>query len=213
MERRFSQLEIASIVSHLMQFCEMTLGRMTVEGCKDFPDRLCHELARCTRGQIQLVLAERNHLKDAPAPNEEGFKTYVRFGSETYGWLVLLSAPDQSEEWYPTPGQRQMLAGICGLMLWMFEFACSVLLPLRQTEGLKGVRLSPREQEILQLLCQGWRFQEIARQLGVEEATVQRYQRGIRASLKEPLEPERVCALEVSVLAYLAGLFSPLADR
>jgi len=47
----------------------------------------------------------------------------------------------------------------------------------------------------------------------VEEATVQRYQRGIRASLKEPLEPEMVSALEVSVLAYLAGLFSPLADR
>src|SRR5579885_845154 len=98
-------------------------------------------------------------------------------------------------------------------LLWIFEFACSALLPLREIEKLKRVRLSPREQEILQLLCQGWRFQEIARQLGVEEATVQRYQRGIRASLKEPLEPERVCALEISVLAYLAGLFSPLADR
>ncbi len=205
-------MEIVGVVSHLTQFCEMTLGRMAVEGCKSFPERLCQEVARCTRGQIQLVLNVRNHLKDAPAPNEEGFKTYVRFGSETYGWLVLLSASEQAEEWYPTPGQRQMLAGICGLMLWMFEFACSVLLPLRETERLKSVRLSPREQEVLQLLCQGWRFQDIVRQLDMEEATVQRYQRSIRASLKEPLEPDTVSALEVSVLAYLAGLFSPLTD-
>lgn len=82
-----------------------------------------------------------------------------------------------------------------------------MLLPLHEIEKLKGVRLSPREQEILQLLCQRWRFQETARQLSVEEASVQRYQRDIRASLKEPLEPETVSALEVSVLAYLAGFF------
>ncbi|SRR5579885_575621 len=213
MERYLSQPDIASVVSHLIQFCEMTLGRMSVEGCKDLPERLCRELDRCTQGQIQLVLNARQDIRDAPTPNEEGFRTPVRFGSATYGWLMLPPASDQSEQWYPTPEQRQMLAALCGFMLWIFEFACSALLPLREIEKLKRVRLSPREQEILQLLCQGWRFQEIARQLGVEEATVQRYQRGIRASLKEPLEPERVCALEISVLAYLAGLFSPLADR
>jgi hypothetical protein len=106
-ERYFSQLDIASVVSHLIQLCEMTLGGMSVEGCKGFPERLCRELDRWTQGQIRLVLNAHHDIRDAPTPNEEGFRTLVRFGSETYGWLMLLPASDQPEQWYPMPGQRQ----------------------------------------------------------------------------------------------------------
>jgi DNA-binding CsgD family transcriptional regulator len=206
MEKRFPRLDIASIVLHLIQLCEMTLGRMTIEGCKGFPERLCHELARCTQGQIHLVLTARNDVRDAPVLNEEGFKTYVRFGNDTYGWLVLPSAPDQSQEWYPTPGQRQMLASICGCLLWMFEFACSVPLPAQRPDERKDIALTRREREVLRLMCQGKSSQEIARRIGIGTESVERYQLQIRTKLNVEHE------LQIPLAARMARFFSPLTD-
>ena len=62
------------------------------------------------------------------------------------------------------------------------------------------------------MLCQGCSNQQIAQRLGIERATVEKHKQRIRIKLEVPHELETSHNLEISVLAYLSGLFSPLSD-
>lgn len=212
MEPDFPPLDFDAIVSHLIQVFEVAVRELTLESGRDFPALFCRELAFYTHGQIQLMLMGRNDLRGEQIPlNKRSFKTTVQ-GERTYGMLVLLFAPQEADAWHVAVKHTEMLARVCGLLLWMFEFTCSVLLPLRGKDELRIASLSPREQDVLRLLCQGWNFQAIGQRLGIQKETVERHQREIRAKLREPYEPETAYALEASVLAYLSGFFSPLTD-
>lgn len=210
MEVDFLSIDFDALIMHLMQLLRQTVSGLTLQSAREFPALFCRELALCSHEQLQLVLIERDDFKSKPL-FLQGLKTFVE-GGRRYGTLILLSPPREPDDLPIAISRMQMLALVCGLMLWLFELTCSVQLSLHSPDGLQIASLSPREQKVLQLLCQGWRFQEIAQRLDILEATVERHQRGIRAKLREPDEPKTAYALEASVLAYLAGFFSPLTD-
>lgn len=206
MESKFPPLDFDEIVTHLIQFFEVTMSEMTPETRKNFPVLFCRQLALCTHGQIQLVLTERDDLlSEQLSLLKRSFKTSVQYG-RSYGILALLSPPQEPDDWHVAVNHTKMLARVCGFILWMFEFACSVPLPLFRPDARTIDSLTERERDVLRLLCQGWSLQEIAQRLGIEEATVERHQRQVRVKLRARHE------LEIPLIAFLSGFFSPLTD-
>jgi len=207
MEMAFPPLNFDTIVSCLIQLFEATVCELTLESDRDFSSLFCRELDRCTYGQIQLVLTDRDDLKGMlPSLNEQSLKTYVRFGRKTYGALVLVSLPEEPTSRQAALSQMPLLARMCGCLLWMFEFACSAPLPLYIPDAQHTPSLTDRERNVLKLMCRWCSAQEIAQRLGIEVESVERYKRQVRTKLGVEHE------LKVPLMAYLSGLFSPLTD-
>ncbi len=186
---------------------------MTLETCQDFPAILCRDLALCSQGQVQLVLAGRRDLRNEQLSlRKESINIPVQGGGNSSGMLILLSPPQEPADRLMTVQYMKMLAGVCRFLLSMFGFTSAVLLPLHGSGVRTAPALTEREREILKLLCQGYNLRQIAQRLDIEPETVGRHKRRIDDKLEVPRELEMAHHLEVTVLAYLSGLFSPLTD-
>ena len=189
------------------------MSDMTLETCQDFPAILCRDLALCSQGQVQLVLAGRRDLRNEQLSlRKESIKIPVQGGGNSSGMLILLSPPQEPADRLMTVQYMKMLAGVCRFLLSMFGFTSAVLLPLHGVGVRTAPALTDREWEVLKMLCQGCSNQQIAQRLGIERATVEKHKQRIRIKLEVPHELETSHNLEISVLAYLSGLFSPLSD-
>ena len=189
------------------------MSDMTLETCQDFPAILCRDLALCSQGQVQLVLAGRRDLRNEQLSlRKESINIPVQGGGNSSGMLILLSPPQEPAERLLAVQYMKMLAGVCRLLFSMFGCTASVLLPLQRSSVRTVPQLTEREREVLQLLCQGCNLRQIAQRLDIEQETVGRHKRRIDHKLEVPHELEIAHNLEVSVLAYLSGLFSPLTD-
>jgi DNA-binding CsgD family transcriptional regulator len=209
----FPPVDFAGIVLHLIEMMEVRVSEMTLETCQDFPALFCRDLALCSQGQIQLVLAGRNDLTNEQLSlHKESIKIPVQGRSNNSGMLILLSPPQEAADRLKTVQYMKMLAGVCRFLLSMFGFTASVLLPLQRADVRNVPQLTEREREVLKLLCQGCNLRQIAQRLDIEKATVEKHKQRIRVKLEVPHELEASHNLEISVIAYLSGLFSPLTD-
>src|SRR5579885_3718980 len=128
---------------------------MTLETCQDFPAILCRDLALCSQGQVQLVLAGRRDLRNEQLSlRKESIKIPVQGGGNNSGMLILLSPPQEPADRLMTVQYMKMLAGMCRFLLSMFGFMAPVLLPLHRADARTVPQLTGREREVLKLLCQ-----------------------------------------------------------
>lgn len=179
---------------------------MTAETLKDFPALFCRELARCTHGQMQLVLTDRADLSSASLPSHKRIlEIPVQGGLNSSGMLILLSSSQEPDDWYPLQ-ETQMVADPCGLILWAFEFVSSASLPAHRPDVRDLASLTEQEREVLLFMCRGLRPQDMAQRLKVKGESVDRYKRQVRTKLRAEHD------LQVPLVAFLSGLFSPLTD-
>jgi DNA-binding NarL/FixJ family response regulator len=168
----------------------------------------CEVLASCATGKEALEAVRRHQpdllVLDSRMPGMsslEVIRTLLRVGSPT---LVVLHAEGSEEELI----REAVRLGVRGVVLkerppttlvqcirrvhsgehWLEWRSASKVLEelLRQEQGARDLALllTPREQEILGLLCRGLRNKEIAKSVSISESTVKVHLRHIYEKLK-----------------------------
>jgi DNA-binding CsgD family transcriptional regulator len=165
-------------------------------------EALCHEVAFASQGQAHLrVYSKHGRLTRVPA-SWQSFP--VEIDGREYGTLSFApnaAAPDQPV--VPVP-VAQVAASICALLLYRIELL--LLNKGRSPSGNTPITptFTPREREVLALLCRGDDLQAIANALHITEDTAGQHRRRIYAKLGVHNEREAILA------AFSLGLFFPL---
>lgn len=172
---------------------------------------LSHYVLARTHGQAQLVfrhessLARTRQSTHSPA----SFEFPVFHGMQEYG--VLNIAPS---EWYPdvpTPPLifGQFLAAICGLVLHHADQS-SLLAAGDRSWGVSQVEpLTPRELEIVSLMCKGYSREKIAQTLSVASGTLSKHLQHIYAKFAVHNERDAAVAAYSQGAVSLIGLTEP----
>ncbi|HZU68057.1 MAG TPA: helix-turn-helix transcriptional regulator [Ktedonobacteraceae bacterium] len=167
-------------------------------------ETMCHEVALAAAGQAQLRLySKQGRLTRVPS-FWQSFP--VEIDGREYGTLSFApdaTAPDRPV--VPVP-VAQVAASICALFLYRIELL--LLNKGRSPSGNTSITptFTPREREVLTLLCRGDDLQAITNALHITEDTAGQHRRRIYTKLGVQNEREAVFA------AFSAGLFFPLAD-
>lgn len=210
MENTPPPLDYISIAMHLLQMTEITLSETMSETQKDFPALLCREVTLCAHGHMSLLVTERSDLYTPPSPpasQAEYSSLYVQYGRKIYGTLIVtLSQVEPVIRHQALEGAR-VVAKVCGWILHVFELSSLVLNLSATPNPLTVASLTPRQHEVLTLICQGYTLPEIARLLGIEVSTTEKHRQQIYAKLEARDEQEAL------ITAYRVGLFSPLSHK
>ena len=135
----------------------------------------------------------------------------LQFRNRTYGRLDI--APDEMHPASPALPLHlaQLLANTCGSLLYTLEMTVFIEGQCQRLDSQVPVRLTKREQEVLERICQGDDQEAIATQLHIAPATVQTYRKRICEKLG--VHSER----DIPLAAYRANLYSildkPTTDR
>ena len=179
-------------------------GRSAGEG-------LCQEVIRATEGRARILLPGQDPSTDQPVPFPIAVSFLLQFRNRTYGRLDI--APDETHPASPALPLHvaQLLANTCGSLLYTLEMTVFIEGQCQRLDSQVPVRLTKREQEILERICQGDDQQAIATQLHIAPATVQTHRKRICEKLG--VHTER----DIPLAAYRANLFSilekPTTDR
>jgi DNA-binding CsgD family transcriptional regulator len=140
---------------------------------KDVVERLCQEIMDASQGQVQLVLQSyRYQPSHMPSFTEHrALSLPVVHAGRSYGRLEIGPDPTRPGQPVLTYQKMQLLAIHCAVILYSLETAAyfqrEYPLPVKLP-----VSLTPREQEVLELMCRGHKRKEIAVILGIAPETV-----------------------------------------
>lgn len=130
---------------------------------------LANTISHLTRGQANICWDEtpNHHLTPQRCYYE------IKYGQIHYGWLEL--APDYLISDL-LPDIPQQFANLCALLLYLAEHETFVNYHLSQIPLIHSrrsvLRLTKREQEVLQGLMRGESKEKMAQRLGVEKTTI-----------------------------------------
>lgn len=185
----------------------MALDGITTSVRADFPARLCREVASCTQGRVTLLLTKPNDPGALQISMDAEKQTLpVQFGCKPYGILIFTlfrQEPALQEE--ELAGMRS-IARTCAELLRHFELSSLVFNASPLPDQLTIASLTRRQLQVFRLICQEYALAEIARQLHITLATVQKHRQQAYDKLGVGNDLDARC------LAFRAGLFSPLAN-
>ncbi len=166
--------------------------------------RLCQEVMRATQGRAWLVLPGQDSSTGRPAPFPVSVSFPVRFRNRIYGTLEI--APDPAHPASPALPLpvAQLLAHTCGSLLYTLELSAFIEGQCQRLDYQDPEHLTKREQEILELICQGDDQETIATKLQIASATVDTHRKRIGEKLGVH------CERDIPLAAYRAHLFSIL---
>jgi DNA-binding CsgD family transcriptional regulator len=164
--------------------------------------RLCQEVMRATQGRAWLVFPGQDSSTGRPFPVSVSFP--VRFRNRIYGTLDI--APDSTHPASPALPLpvAQLLAHTCGSLLYTLELTAFIEGQCQRLDYQDPGHLTKREQEILELICQGDDQETIAMKLQIAPATVDTHRKRICEKLGVH------CERDIPLAAYRAHLFSIL---
>lgn len=202
-----SPLDYIHIEMYLHQIAEMALSETVTKVSEDFPARLQREIAQSTQGWIALFLMKQDDLRLTPSSQDaEKHTQLVQYGRKIYGILSFsLSQQDPALRQQELEGTR-LMAKTCAEILHHFELSFMMFNLSPLPDQLTLATLTRRQLQVLRLLCQGCDLAEIARQLHIGQATAEKHRQLVYAKLGAKN------SLDVPLIAYRTGLFSPLAD-
>ena len=140
---------------------------------KGVVERLCQEIIDASQGQVQIILQryQRQPAQTTSFTEHAWLSLPVEHAGRSYGKLEI--APDPTRPDRPVlPYQKaQIVAMSCAFILYSLETAAyfqrEYPVPVSQP-----VALTPREQEVLELICRGHQRKKIAIMLHITPATV-----------------------------------------
>ena len=156
-----------------------------------------------SRGQVQLVLQKYQYQPSQHEQHKLNLSLPVVYAGRTYGWLEI--GPDPARPDQPAlPYQKiQLLASNCALILYSLETAAYFQREYRVSISLP-VSLTPREQEVLELLCRGYQRKNIAIMLHISSRTIDKLCSTLYSQLGVRTERQAIAA------AFRLGLSSPI---
>ena len=164
--------------------------------------RLCKEVMRATQGKAWLLLPSQDSSTGQPAPFTVSISFPVRFRNRIYGTLEIApNSVNRASPAFPLP-LAQLLAHACALLLYTFEQSAFIEGQCQRLDYQSPGHLTKREQEILQLICQGDDQDTIATKLQIAPATVDTHRKRICEKLGVH------CERDIPLAAYRAHLFS-----
>ena len=193
------------LTQYLLNVCETLLERGI-----NVHDRLRQEIAKVTKGGARLLLGEPEGTKRVrPSSPNVAMSLFVQFGHVTYGTLIVEWQSGPSSEPALSRPIAEMIAHMCGSILYILELLWMVQGVTRKQEMLQfppvtRASFTKRQWTVLMLMCQGYTQQEIAQSLTIALSTAQKHRQAVYARLH--VSDER----EVPLVAYQLGLFSPL---
>jgi DNA-binding NarL/FixJ family response regulator len=161
-------------------------------------------MMRATQGQARLVLPGQDSSTGRPAPFPVSVSIPVRFRNRIYGTLEI--AADSA---HPAPPAlplpvAQLQSHTCGSLLYTLELTAYIEGQCQRFDYQDPEHLTKREQEILELICQGDDRDIIATKLQIAPATVDTHRKRIGEKLGLH------CERDIPLAAYRAHLFSVL---
>jgi len=211
MEKNMGYSDISDSVyltQHLLNVCETLLERGI-----NVHDRLRQEVANVTKRRAHLLFGETERIKRLRSTSSNvAMSLFVQFGHITYGTLVVEWQSGPSSEPALARPTAEMIAHICGSILYILELLWMVQSITRKQEILQfppvtRASFTKRQWTVLMLMCQGYTQQEIAQSLTIALSTAQKHRQAVYARLH--VRDER----EVPLVAYQLGLFSPLHNE
>ena len=169
-------------------------------------ERLCQEVASFTQGYASLQLYQQSSQKargeSFPASSPRYSVPVQCFGRD-YGNLVVLTDPAQPFLPRMTPSMIQIIAEKCADLLYQLE----VHLHFRYQAHIDVEKMEPlstREQEVLELMCLGYRDNAIAQTLHIDKDTVRSHRGNIYNRLHVHARHQAITA------GFAAALYSPI---
>ncbi len=128
----------------------------------------------------------------------------IETGGRFYGVLLLKVDPARQPQPFMPLSSATLLANFCALLFSHLETQ-ALLAGLYQPELVRTL-LTPREQEVLELLCQGNEEQDIADSLHITLKTMKKH----RENLYRKLRVRN--AQQLRLAAFANGLYTPLSS-
>jgi DNA-binding CsgD family transcriptional regulator len=167
-------------------------------------ETMCREIRHASRRQAQLILL-RKQGKPARVPvSWHSFEVEANYRS--YGRLYFAPDPAQPAELVVPFHLARFIASFCAFLLFSLETDILNKIIYQVPNSSASPSFTPREKEILELICQGYDLQAIADRFQTSPSTVRKQREHISAKFGVQGEQEAVFA------AFSAGLFSPLED-
>ena len=169
---------------------------------KDLLPYLRQEVALYTHEQAMLLFIGEKR----PANFADAQTFSVHIGSIVYGTLLVLPKKDPTRLDYFT---ALNLASFYGSILYMYELSwCTRELmhttaAIQEDGPVEPSTLTPRQLEVLRLMCQRYTKQEIMQKLHITSSTLQKHRLAIYNRLHVK------CESDVLVVAFHQRLFSP----
>ena len=192
-------LEDLQMITHLLN-----MGQALCTQMQNGVDRLCDEVKRMTCGRAQLCLGRQRTLKRGELPPTTLLTLPVQFGNIIYGALCITFDPVHIEQPSVQALVAQMLAQICGWLLYTLEQTSFLQGQCQQLDYQIQGPLTKRERQVLDLMCRGNSQDAIAEVLCISPATVGKHRQHIYEQLGVHNEQDAI------LVAYQIGLFSPI---
>ncbi|MGH2497592.1 MAG: response regulator transcription factor [Ktedonobacteraceae bacterium] len=193
-----SPTDYEKLALRLLALSKELLGQTT-----DVVERISQEVMRLTRGYLQVCLHQPGVLPRKSGPLTALPSVQMQYGERYYGVVfIAVNLPSSITPLIPL-AMAQVVADTCAWLFYTLEVAAYLqnqcFLP-HQSEP-----LSQREQQVLDLMCQGHDEQSIAALLSIEAATVRKHREHIYKRLHVRSEHQAF------VVAFTSGLYAPLS--
>ncbi len=184
----------------------LSLGQTVYKQIHEVGERLCREVMCATQEKAQLLLPGRDLSTEQHVPFPTFVSFPVQFRNRIYGRLDVAPDPEYpGSPALPLP-MAQLLAQTCGSLLYALELTAFMEGQCQRLEYQVPIRLTKREQEVLELICHGCSQQVIATKLQIAPTTVDTHRKRICEKLG--VHSER----DIPLAAYRANLFSILYE-
>jgi DNA-binding CsgD family transcriptional regulator len=166
-------------IAALLALAESLAGQM-----HGIADRLCEKVTAITDGRACLQICPAQHVHRASTRLPEGARLVpVEFNGWVYGAVIVRPDPaDTAMPGLPEP-QAHELASACGAILHLLELAALVQVLSQHLPADLPEHLTPRQQEILDLILQGLSDEEIVEALRIAPETLKKHRHQIYARL------------------------------
>jgi DNA-binding CsgD family transcriptional regulator len=166
-------------IAALLEFAESLAGQMD-----GIAERFCEKVAAMTDGRARLEICPAHMLRRLSARLPKGARLVpVEFNGWVYGAVVTRPSPaERAMPGLPEP-QAHELASACGAILHLLELAALVQVLSQHLPAELPEQLTPRQQEILDLMLQGLSDEEIVKALRITPETLKKHRHQIYARL------------------------------
>ncbi|HLH60717.1 MAG TPA: LuxR C-terminal-related transcriptional regulator [Ktedonobacteraceae bacterium] len=195
-------LDYVQVIAYLLNVGQSLCGQT-----RGVVERLCQEVALVTQQRARLLPRQQQSsaTMESPSPTME-VSFPVQFQEHVYGTLSIAADPAQPARPALLLAVAQLLAQVCGWLLYTFEITALLDGESLATEQTIERILTRRQREVLVLICRGYDQKAMADKLGVTEATVSKHLQRIYAQLGVHNTRDAL------LVAFQAGLFSPLEE-
>ncbi len=187
----------------------MSLAQIVCKQVNGVVDWLCLEVQHITRNRAQLFIQKKQGIKSTPTMRNTAMIIPIQFGHTVYGSLHIAADARQCDQPAISLVVSQLLAQSCSWLLYTLEQSTFLQSQCQNLEYHMYEPLTRREREVLELMFRGCNQDEIAEQLCIAPATVNKHRQHIYERLGVHNERDALlAAYHIGILSILDNLMA-----